>query len=138
MKNIPIMRPEIKNKFCQLIYIPMNDKKQFRIITLALLGILVLLLLAGLFKTSHDLRISARLLKSAMEKVEESSVLVRHQDSLIRELREMNLQLSEQIRKMDSTNRLIQKELDAGFRNAGRNISTIKETLDKISVPQIK
>lgn len=116
----------------------MNDKKQFRIITLALLGILVLLLLAGLFKTSHDLRISARLLKSAMEKVEESSVLVRHQDSLIRELREMNLQLSVQIRKMDSTNRLIQKELDAGFRNAGRNISTIKETLDKISVPQIK
>lgn len=133
-----MVRSGLNNKFRKLIHNPMNDKKQFRMITLALLGFLIVLLLAGLFKTSHDLRVSARLLESAVKKAEESFTLVKHQDSLIRTLKEMNLQLSEQIRKMDSTNRLIQKELDAGFRNAGLNISTIKETLDKISVPQIQ
>lgn len=117
---------------------PMNDKSRFRFLTLALLGLLVLLLLADLFKTSHDLRISSRLLKDAMEKTEKSSEIVRRQDSLIMELRNMNLQLSEQIKKLDSTNKLIQKDIDIGFRNAGRNIATIRETLDKISVPQIK
>ena len=93
----------------------MNDKSRFRLLTLALLGLLVLLLLADLFKTSHDLRISSRLLKDAMEKTEKSSEIVRRQDSLIMELRNMNLQLSEQIRKLDSTNKLIQKDIDMDY-----------------------
>lgn len=129
-----------KNTLLKLkpIHTLMNDKYRFRLATLVLLGFLLLLLLAGIFKTSHDLRISARLLKSAVEKTNESSAIVQHQDSLIRELWKMNEKLSEQIRQLDSANRIVRRELDLGFRNANRQISTMRETLDKISIPQIR
>lgn len=116
----------------------MNDKNRFRFLTLALLGLLILLFLAGILKTSRDLRTSSRILKSAIDKVEESAILVQRQDSLIRELWEMNQKLSEQIRQMDSANKIIQRNVDIGFRTANRHILDIRETLDKVTVPQIK
>lgn len=122
----------------KVIRSPMNDKNRFRFLTLALLGLLILLFLAGLLKTSLDLRTSSRILKSAIDKVEESAILVQRQDSLIRELWEMNQKLSEQIRQMDSANKVIQRNVDIGFRTANRHISDIRETLDKVTVPQIK
>lgn len=114
------------------------EKKNFiQYLLLTVLIIMGVVALSNFFKTSNNLKESQQLIENVLKQVAESKALIQHQALTIDELKKLNSELTAKVASVDSTNRVIKRNLDVNFSSANRTLIDLKKTIESIDPPEI-
>ena len=110
----------------------MNNKSFTHYLTLISTIFILILVSLNLFRTSSNLKESKQKIDSVLEEIKAANTIITEQSNAISELQKLNNELNKKVLKIDSTNYLIKKNIDANFNNANTNLANIKKSIEDI------